>query len=286
MRLLITGCSGQLGQEWVHYLDSMKIPFTAYNSKTLDITDPEALESTLDNDAPDVVINCAAYTKVDQAEEEKELALLINHNAVEHLATACRDRDIKLVHFSTDYVFSGESIDREKFPNGYPEQAETRPVNFYGVSKLKGEESIQKTEVDYLILRVSWLCGAYGNNFVKTMLRLAKERESLSVVNDQFGVPTFCTQVVNQTLKLIEQNQRGVFHLGSAGIISWYQFALRIFELSGVDVNVKEVSSNEFKTKAKRPHFSKLNTSKADQILQSDSLHWEAGLKQILKAIN
>jgi dTDP-4-dehydrorhamnose reductase len=277
---------GQLGKQWVHFLEALKAEYTAYDSRTLDITDPQKLRDIIARDNPQVMINCAAYTKVDQAEDDKDRADLINHASLENLAKQCAKHSIKLVHYSTDYVFSGEAQDREKFPNGYPENAATNPINHYGKSKLKGEQAIQQSDAQHLILRVSWLCGAYGNNFVKTMLRLAQDRDSLSVVNDQFGVPTFCSAVVEQTMKLLENKEEGVFHLGSEGIISWYDFARRIFELSGVEVQVKEVSSSEFKTKAKRPHFSKLNTTKVEQALNAKSLHWETGLDQLLKTIN
>jgi dTDP-4-dehydrorhamnose reductase len=286
MRFLITGCKGQLGQQWVHFLEAIKAEYTAYDSRTLDITDPQKLRDIIARDNPQVMINCAAYTKVDQAEDDKERADLINHASLENLAKQCAKHSIKLVHYSTDYVFSGEAQDREKFPNGYPENAATNPINHYGKSKLKGEQAIQQSDAQHLILRVSWLCGAYGNNFVKTMLRLAQDRDSLSVVNDQFGVPTFCSAVVEQTMKLLENKAEGIFHLGSEGIISWYDFARRIFELSGVEVQLKEVSSSEFKTKAKRPHFSKLNTTKVEQALNESGLHWESGLVQLLKTIN
>ncbi len=285
MRYLITGCNGQLGQQWVHFLKVKKADYTAYDSKMLDISDAKKLQDILAQDNPQVVINCAAYTKVDQAEDEKKQAELINHLAVENLARYCAEQTIKLVHYSTDYVFSGEEDDREKYPNGYPEDAATDPVNHYGETKLSGELAIKQSGATFLILRVSWLCGSFGNNFVKTMLHLAQERDLLSVVNDQFGVPTFCSAVVEQTMNLLEIQQEGIFHLGSDGIISWYEFARRIFELTSVDVQLKEVSSTEFKTKAKRPYFSKLNTTKVEKVLNSPSLNWETGLVQLLKTI-
>ncbi len=286
MKYLILGANGQLGKEWSRFLDHTNYDYDALGSSELDITDFNAVEKILTELKPNVIFNCAANTNVDQAEEDREQANLINHLAAENLAKLCAEQAIKLVHYSTDYVFSGTEEDRATYPEGYTENAQTDPVNYYGLSKLKGEQAIQQSEVEHLILRVSWLCGAYGNNFVKTMLRLGQERDSLSVVNDQFGTPTFCVDVVEQTMKLLEKDARGIFHLGSEGMITWFDFAKQIFELSGVEVDVKEVSSSEFKTKAKRPHFSKLNIKKAEKVLGEKSKTWNVGLQQLLTALN
>lgn len=286
MTYLILGGNGQLGSEWNVALSGEEKNVYSFNSAELDITNYGAVKAVIAKIHPDIIINCAAYTKVDEAEEDRKKSEMINHLAVAILSKVCAYEGIKLVHYSTDYVFSGEVQDQREFPDGYPENAVKNPVNHYGKTKLNGELAIQQSGASHLILRVSWLCGAYGNNFVKTMLRLVQERDTVSVVNDQFGAPTYCSEVVEQTMKLLENEQEGVFHLGSEGIISWYDFARRIFELSGVDVKVKEVSSTEFKTKAKRPHFSKLNTTKVEQALNAKSLHWETGLDQLLKTIN
>ncbi len=282
MKFLIVGADGQLGQEWVHVLTKQNFDYSAYHYRDLDITDFEKLEDVIRKESPETIINCAAYTAVDKAEEEFELANLINHTAVEKLSECCVKYKIKLIHYSTDYVFAGEVSDRNTYPSGYPETAKPDPLNTYGISKLKGEQAIEQSGCEYLILRLSWLCGAFGNNFLKTMLRLSKERKSLNVVNDQFGVPTFTNQTVLDTLGLIKKSANGLFHLGSDGIITWYEFALKIFELSNIEIDVEPVKSSEFKTTAKRPSFSKLDTKKVENELMIASLPWEEGLEKLL----
>ena len=265
MKYVIVGADGQLGQEWIKVLSNRGSEFSAYTFADLDITDFEKLDAVLENENPDVLINCAAYTAVDEAEDEIELANLINHTAVKKLAELSLKYKFRLVHYSTDYVFAGNIEDQNTYPDGYPEDVVPEPINEYGLSKWKGEQAIIESGCDFLILRLSWLCGAFGNNFVKTMLRLSKERDSLNVVNDQIGVPTFTSHTVRQSIQLIEQFKNGIYHLGSKGKISWYDFAVKIFELSKIDITVTPVSSKEYITKAKRPSFSKLSTKKIEK---------------------
>lgn len=286
MKYLIVGADGQLGQEWVKVLSDQNLHYSAYHFTDLDITDFEKLEHVIKKENPSILINCAAYTAVDKAEDETELSDLINHLAVTKLADLCMIHEIKLVHYSTDYVFAGSEEDRKKYPLGYPEDAKPNPINEYGISKWKGEQAIQASGCDYLILRLSWLCGAHGNNFAKTMLRLAKEKESLNVVNDQFGVPTFTYQTVNDSLSLLNTSCSGIYHLGSYGIITWFEFAQKIFELTDLNVKVQPVDSSEFPTKAKRPSFSKLSTNKIEQDLKTESVSWIKGLENLLNQLN
>lgn len=286
MKLLITGAGGQLGKEWVQYCEINSIPYEAYDSKGLDISQREKVENTLTDVKPDALINCAAYTKVDQAEDEKILATKINARAVKDLAEVCREHRVKLVHFSTDYVFSGAEEDKYKFPEGYPETHQTDPVNVYGATKLEGEKAIQYSGCDFLIIRVAWLCGQFGHNFVKTMLRLGAERDQLNVVNDQSGCPTFADQVVEQSVALLEALQSGIYHLSSKGVITWYDFACEIFKIAGIDVEVNPVSSSEFKTKATRPAFSKLSTHKIEQIPGIEIRDWKQNLNHLIRQIS
>lgn len=285
MKVLITGAGGQLGQEWVHFCTDHSIPFKAFDSTSLDITDKESVKKNCLEFSPDVFVNCAAYTKVDQAEEESELAEKINATALQGISEICCEMGIKLVHYSTDYVFAGSYSDQEKVPQGYPEDFETHPVNVYGATKRKGEEAIIKSGCDFLLLRVSWLCGQFGNNFVKTMLRLGLERDKLTVVNDQFGSPTFADQVVAQSFQLLLREEMGIFHLSSEGITTWYEFAKEIFAQRELDVEVIPVASSEFKTKAVRPYFSKLSTQKISTIPGITILSWRDGLKRLLTTI-
>lgn len=286
MRYLVLGADGQLGKEWLEVLNRKNYEFWAYERNDLDITDFIKLKEHITTLKPDVIINCAAYTAVDKAEEEVLLANSINHIAVEFLADLSKQYNIKLVHYSTDYVFAGTLEDRKKYPSGYPETASTYPVNSYGLSKLKGEQAIKDSGCDYLILRLSWLCGSYGDNFVKTMIRLSKERDSLTVVNDQYGVPTFTLPAVLNSIALIEMNANGVYHIGSNGIISWFDFANKIFELSNLSINVTAILSATYKTSANRPYFSKLDTKKLEMELNTTSMQWEEGLSQLLKKLN
>lgn len=282
MRILITGGNGQLGSEWVRYLNKQGVEFIALPSSDLDITDYEDVRRVLSNLKPDRIINCAAYTNVDQAEDEQEKAFAVNEGGVRNLGDYCASKGIKLIHFSTDYVFPGTEEDYEKYPEGYTEDHPTNPINTYGESKLAGEKAIEISGCDYLIIRVSWLCGKYGNNFVKTMLRLASERDQLSVVHDQYGCPTFTQNVVENGWVLLENNISGTYHMTSKGKITWYDFAKEIFTQSKTDVKLEPVSSTEFPVKAKRPSFSLLSTRKIANIPDISLIDWKKGLINLL----
>jgi len=286
MKFLITGAGGQLGKEWVRTLNqsSGDDSYVALKHSSFDITNRGVVRETIKNEQPDVLINCAAYTDVDGAENDQEKADLINHVAVENLAAECADAGIKLVHYSTDYVFPGKKEDEQIYPDGYPENAETDPVNHYGKTKLAGEEAMKLQTDDYLLIRVSWLCGSYGKNFVKTMMRLGSERDEVSVVDDQVGSPAFTFDVVEKTRFLIQNNNSGTYHISSEGRITWADFAEEIFEQAGMDVAVNRVTSEEFKTVAKRPAFSLLSKKKiADEGLIP--VPWKSGLSKLLNRL-
>ncbi len=283
MKILITGAGGQLGKEWVEYLKKQEIDYQAFKSEKLDITHLSQIKEKLENFNPNLVINCAAYTAVDKAEEELERVNSVNAIAPGILAQECAKRNIKLVHYSTDYVFEGDIKDQNIYPNGYPESARTKPINVYGQSKLSGEENIRQSGCEFLILRVSWLSGKYGNNFVKTMLKLAETKGELSIVDDQFGAPTFCKNVVEQTLTLIDLKASGTFHLGSSGITDWKGFADKIFQLSGKKIKTNPISSTAFEARAKRPAFSKLDTTKFEILTHMKSPNWEDGLISLME---
>ncbi len=260
------------------------MPFNAYGSKELDVTDPASVHSTIKEVRPDVLVNCSAYTNVDEAEDEPDLAFAVNRDGVKNLAECCRNTGIKLIHYSTDYVFPGNSEDEKKFPTGYPENASCNPINMYGKSKREGEIALEESKVDYLLIRVAWLCGAHGTNFVKTMLRLSEQREELSVVDDQIGCPTFTFDVVEKSVELIRKGETGTFHLSSKGKISWADFAVEIFKQSGRNTSVNRVTTSEYPTKARRPAFSLLSTQKIEK-LGLIPLDWQTGLAVLLKKL-
>lgn len=281
MKLLVTGAGGQLGKEWVAFLKDNKITFTAYDYDDLDITNTGQVQKKLKEKEPDIVINCAAYTNVDAAEDNPELAFKVNALGPEILAKECRKYRAKLVHYSTDYIFPGREEDADRFPDGYTEDAPPAPLNIYGSSKKEGEDAIVKTGGDWLLIRVAWLCGQFGNNFLKTMLRLGKEKKEVNVVNDQIGSPTFCHDVVDKTFQLINKEEKGAFHVSSKGKISWYDFAKKIFELEKMEVTCNPVSTESFPLKAARPKFSLLNTAKIKDI-GLEPMHWETGTAELL----
>lgn len=282
---LITGARGQLGSEWVRVLKKRDITYYAFGSKELDITDSDKIERLLSELNPDVIVNTAAYTKVDMAEDEPELANQINGKAVETLAVLANKYKSKLIHYSTDYVFPGNIEDKDKFPGGYPEDFQTNPINAYGISKLLGENAIKNKMTDYLIIRISWLCGFFGNNFIKTMMRLGKEKNELRVVNDQFGSPTYTKNVVLNTLTLIHEKQAGIFHLTSNGLLTWFDLTKEIMNQLNYKTKIIPVSSEEYPTKAKRPQFSKLSTRKIDNVAGINLIDWKTGLVGLLNEI-
>ena len=286
MKFLITGAGGQLGREWSETLQQKNLPNVSFDSVDLDITDYDKVRHVINSENPDVVINCAAYTDVEGAEDHREKAFHINRDAVKNLAAECKKSEKLLIHFSTDYVFPGKSDDMKQFPEGYPEDAETGPINIYGKSKLEGEIAIRDSGADHLIIRVSWLCGKYGDNFVKTMHRLSEEREHLKVVHDQFGSPTFTESLISATHELIDAKKRGTYHYTSKGIITWYEFAAAVFEISGRKVAVQPVQSHEFQFKAERPVFSKLSTQKIESLNHELTTGWRTGLRNLLNQLN
>ena len=284
MKIVLLGASGQLGREWQHFLsknknDAFLLPST---SSQLNITDTKRVAVELEKHKPDVVVNCAAYTDVDGAEENRELVQKVNAKAVAHLAELSAEYEFQLVHYSTDYVFPGNAKDREAHPEGYPEDQPTDPINFYGQTKWKGEQAIRSVSDNHLILRVSWLCGALGENFVKTMLQLGKSRDQLQVVDDQWGSPTYTKNLVQNSWNLLQSGQSGTFHITSEGLITWYDFAREIFDQADIQVDVTPVSSDQFPTRAERPRFSKLDTTKLSKVTGSMLETWKTGLRHLL----
>ncbi|WP_340106561.1 dTDP-4-dehydrorhamnose reductase [Rhodohalobacter sp. 8-1] len=285
MKILITGASGQLGREWVRYLEDSDHEVSACDSTALDITDREAVHSVLQTEEPDMLINCAAYTDVDGAEDNPEMAYSVNEIGVQNLAHACNRHQVLLIHYSTDYVFAGSVEDKKKLPDGYDEEFPPSPNNVYGKSKRGGEIAIEKFADRWMIIRVSWLCGQFGENFIKTMLRLSQEKDRLQIVDDQTGSPSYCFDVVEKTMKLVELDQTGIFHVSSKGAITWYNLTQEIIRLSGSNTALEAVTSADYPMKAERPAYSLLNTQKIEN-LGLEPISWKDGLKRLMNQLN
>lgn len=269
---LITGSHGQLGTELARLLPQAILTDVA----ELDITDETAVQSFVAAHAVNTIINCAAYTAVDKAEDDADLAAKINIVGSRNLAKS----GAKIVHISTDYVFDG--LGHKPYR---PEDA-THPLSVYGRTKLAGEREVLEYAKEAVIIRTAWLYSPYGNNFVKTMRRLGTEKESLNVVADQIGTPTYATDLaaaIVQILPQISAQNKGVYHFTNEGVCSWYDFARKIMELSGLKCKVRPISSADYPTKAQRPYYSVLDKSKIKQTFNIEIEHWEEGLKQCLK---
>ena len=260
IKTLIFGADGMLGSDLCRVF-SDAIPFT---HSDLDITNKEDVIRIIKEIAPDVVINAAAYTNVDECEDERELAFEVNGEAPGYIAEACSCISAKLVHFSTDYVFDGSKKE-------YIESDTPNPINAYGESKLLGEREIARHMDDYRIIRISWLFGHYGRNFVDTMLKLSGEMDTVKVVNDQFGKPTYTADLARKTRKIIDL-EPGIYHVTNEGMCSWYEFASAVID------NVVPCSSDEFPTKAKRPNYSVLTNTKT-----APMRHWKEAVLEYLK---
>jgi dTDP-4-dehydrorhamnose reductase len=258
-KILVTGANGQLGSELnvlsKNYLNYQWV-FADRTIITLDNLD--LLNSQLENIQPNIILNCGAYTAVDKAETEKELAFTINNLAVELIAEYAAENNVKLIHISTDYVFDGSSA------IALDEEAPTNPINVYGESKLAGEMACLNNNADSIIIRTSWVYSKFGNNFVKTMQRLMQERESINVVNDQIGSPTYAADLAQAMIDILESSKwvPGIYNYSNEGEISWYEFALSIKEFGGYDCNVGGIPSSSYPTPAKRPEFSLLDKKK------------------------
>lgn len=262
MLILITGGNGQLGTEVCRLLDEKKVNYISTDSKEMDITNSEVTMNYIKKINPDVIYHCAAYTAVDKAEDEgKELAEKVNVEGTCNVALAAKEINAVMVYISTDYVFDGLLKDDE-----YSTDAQTNPQNEYGRTKLLGEQAVQETLDKYYIIRTSWVFGQYGHNFVFTMQKLAENRDTLTVVNDQFGRPTW-TRTLAEFMDFVIQEKApyGVYHLSNEGSCSWYEFAKEILK-DNDSITVLPVTSEEFPQKAKRPQYSIMDLSKVEEL--------------------
>ena len=260
MRVLVTGAKGQLGSDLLCELSKRNIESVGIDIDDLDITDADATKRVIENinnDAKiDAIIHCAAYTAVDAAEDNEALVTKINAEGTKNIAEVAKTLDVAMMYISTDYVFDGEG-ERPWEPDD-----NRAPLNVYGMAKYKGELYVEELLKKYFIVRISWVFGLHGNNFIKTMLRLGKERGAVSVVNDQIGSPTYTPDLSRLLVDMIVSDKYGRYHATNEGLCSWYDFAVEIFKQAKLDVAVTPVSSDAFPVKAKRPHNSRMDKSK------------------------
>lgn len=283
MKVLVTGCYGQLGNALrCEFENDPEIEATYTDYDTLDITDRKAVSRFLETNKFDVVINCAAYTAVDKAETDDLKAAALNTTAVGNLGEAAAKCGTHVVHISTDYVFSGENF------RPYAENDEPYPQSIYGQTKLEGEALLASFCQDAVIIRTAWLYSEYGNNFVKTMLRLAGERSQINVVSDQIGTPTYAGDLAKAIHVVIRHDGwvPGIFHFTNEGVASWYDFAQTIFEIAGKNVKVKPIPTAEYPTPAKRPHYSVLSKEKLKRTFGIEIPYWRDSLIKCMKTLN
>lgn len=286
--VLVTGGSGQLGQSIRRLVEhNPDYRFFFPSRDRLDIANLKSINDYFDKQKFDVIVNCAGYTAVDQAESEPELAEQLNHLAVEKLAVIAKKQQAKLIHLSTDYVFSGTSC------KPYVEDNNPQPRSVYGFTKLKGEQVVQSImQNDAVIIRSSWIYSEYGNNFVKTMLKLAKEQDELNVISDQIGTPTYADDLARTIMIILQSDMFNrlkfkscLYHYSNEGVCSWYDFAKIIFKLASIDCRVNPIESIYYPASAKRPHYSVLNKAKIKQNFNLVIPYWTDSLQQCLKSL-
>ncbi len=282
-KILITGANGQLGHEMRNVLEgNSRFDCLFTDVAELDICDAEAVKRTVTGNNVDYIVNCAAYTQVDKAEDNVELCRKINAVAVENLARAAAECGARMIHVSTDYVFNGEGY------RPYTEEMPPHPQSVYGVTKLEGEQALQRLCPDSVILRTAWLYSPYGNNFVKTMIRLGCEREELSVVADQVGTPTCAADLAQAILAILQAETfvPGIYHFSDEGACSWYDFTVAIHRLASITTcRVKPIRSDEYPSRAHRPFYSVLDKSKIKQTYGLTIPHWYESLSHCIKLL-
>ncbi len=280
MKILITGANGQLGSELKDLLGQHPLKDCYFlDRKQLPLDQPILIQDILGMYEPDIIVHAAAYTAVDKAESEPELADVVNHLASEEIAQYCRLNDTRLIAISTDYVFDGNS------DKALSEDAAVAPVNTYGLSKLKGEQAILKWHPESIIIRTSWVYSKYGNNFVKTMLRLMTEREEINVINDQVGSPTAAKDLALAIVHIIDSEQwtPGIYHYSNEGEISWYDFAEAIKEIKDLDCKINPIPTSQYPTAATRPKYSLLDKTKIKSTFGIEVPFWKDSLKEMLQ---
>jgi dTDP-4-dehydrorhamnose reductase len=284
-KILVTGANGQLGWELAQAAPLFPAyEFVFVDRTILDLSKPESFHTIIKEISPDAIINTAAYTAVDKAEIEKELAYTINALAVQEFAIICKQLAIPFITYSTDYVFNGNAT------SPYLTDMSVDPVNYYGTTKAAGEQLAMAANEDSIIIRTSWVFSAHGNNFVKTMMRLMKERASLSIVGDQQGRPTYAKDLANATIQILRtinegQKIKGIYHYANTGATTWFGFAEKIKALAGLKCELTAINTHDFPTPAKRPSYSILDTNKIESELSISIPNWENALSVCMRQI-
>lgn len=279
MKVLVTGVKGQLGHDVVNECAKRGIDTVGVDVEEMDITDAQVVERVIKESNVDAVIHCAAYTAVDAAEDNIDLCRKVNANGTENIAKVCKELDIKMMYISTDYVFNGQG------EHAWEPDDEREPLNVYGLTKYEGELAVENNLSKYFIVRIAWVFGVNGNNFIKTMLRLGKERGAVSVVDDQIGSPTYTYDLAVLLVDMIKTEQYGRYHATNEGLCSWYDFACEIFKQAGLDVSVTPVDSRAFPVKATRPHNSRMSKDKLEEMGFHRLPTWQDALKRYLEVI-
>jgi len=279
--ILVTGAKGQLGSEIKHLSQWHDFDFVFTDIEELDITSRDEIKEFFSSQKFHTVINCAAYTAVDKAEEEEKQADLINHRAAENLAETCAEFQSNLIHISTDFVFDGKTF------TPYTEEDKPHPVSVYGKTKWQGEKAVLKQTEQVVIIRTSWLYSSFGKNFVKTILKLAQERDSLNVVYDQIGTPTYARDLAKAIFAILvsEDFLPGLYHYSNEGAASWYDLAQAVVEIKGISCRIHPIETFEYPTPAQRPPYSILNKAKIKKTFSLEIPHWRTSLKSCLSLL-
>ena len=279
MKILVTGASGQLGQEFQNNVSKSTDDFYFTDEKELDITNKNHVLNYVSDNQIELIINCAAYTDVNGSETNKNKAIKVNSVAIKNLVEICEEKKIKMIHFSTDYVYNSNNL------SPINEESNINPINYYGISKREGEKIIEKSSSDSIIIRTSWLYSMYGNNFVKTMIEKGENQEKIYVINDQFGCPTYSKDLVECTLNIIvseKLNNYKVYNFSNEGYTNWYDFTKKIFELKKINCPIIAVSSDRNKSVANRPKYCITDKSRIKDIFNITIRKWDEALEEFL----
>ena len=278
MKIFVTGVKGQLGHDVVMELEKRGHTAIGVDIEEMDITDKASVKKVIEEAKPDGVIHCAAYTAVDGAEDNEALCRKVNAEGTKHIARVCRDLDCKMMYISTDYVFNGQG------ERPWEPEDEREPLNVYGQTKYEGELAVESLE-KFFIVRIAWVFGKNGKNFIKTMLNLGKSRDHLTVVSDQIGSPTYTYDLARLLADMIETDKYGIYHATNEGLCSWYEFACEIFKQAGMNVTVTPVSRDQYQSKAKRPMNSRMSKDKLEEMGFERLPSWQDALERYLKEI-